>query len=156
MWKFPVRGRIRAAAAILHQNHSSVWSEPHLWPTPQLTAMLDLNPLSHTGTPPPFILYVHRGLEKAVWKLSVLLSFCPFPARPKVPDGTSRRGSGLPQARNCPCRLGSPNSVLDFFVLFSLCLFLASLLCCGEIPRVYFSSTRQDDLCIISELPFLN
>ena len=34
-----------AAAAGLHQSYSTVGSEPHLQPTPQLTATLILNPL---------------------------------------------------------------------------------------------------------------
>ena len=39
------RGPIRAAAASLRHNHTNARSEPHLWPTPQLTAMPD--PLTH-------------------------------------------------------------------------------------------------------------
>ena len=35
------RGRIRAVAAGLHHSHSNTGSEPHLRPTPQLTATLD-------------------------------------------------------------------------------------------------------------------
>ena len=35
------RGPTRAVAAGLHQCHSNVGSEPHLWPTPQLMAMPD-------------------------------------------------------------------------------------------------------------------
>ena len=35
------RGRIRATAASLHHSHSNVGSEPHLQPTPQLSATLD-------------------------------------------------------------------------------------------------------------------
>ena len=35
------RGPIRAAAAGLYQSHSNLGSKPPLWPTPQLTAMLD-------------------------------------------------------------------------------------------------------------------
>ena len=35
------RGLIRAIAAKLRQSHSDTGSEPHLRPTPQLTAMLD-------------------------------------------------------------------------------------------------------------------
>ena len=35
------RGRTGAAAAGLHYSHSDVESEPHLQPTPQLTATLD-------------------------------------------------------------------------------------------------------------------
>ena len=35
------RGRIGAIAASLGQSHSNTGSEPHLQPTPQLTAMLD-------------------------------------------------------------------------------------------------------------------
>ena len=35
------RGRIRAAAIGLHHSHSNSRSEPHLQPTPQLTATLD-------------------------------------------------------------------------------------------------------------------
>ena len=35
------RGQIRATAAGLCQSHSYAGSEPHLQPTPQLTAMLD-------------------------------------------------------------------------------------------------------------------
>ena len=35
------RGRIRVTAAGLCQSHSNTGSEPHLRPTPQLTAMLD-------------------------------------------------------------------------------------------------------------------
>ena len=35
------RGRIGAAAAGLHHSHSNTRSEPHLWLTPQLTAMRD-------------------------------------------------------------------------------------------------------------------
>ena len=36
---------IRATAAGLHPSHSNAGSEPRLPPTPQLMAMLDLNPL---------------------------------------------------------------------------------------------------------------
>ena len=35
------RGLIGAVAASLHQSHSNVGSEPHLRPTPQLTATPD-------------------------------------------------------------------------------------------------------------------
>ena len=35
------RGLIRAVATGLHQSHSNAGSEPHLRPTPQLTATLD-------------------------------------------------------------------------------------------------------------------
>ena len=35
------RGPIGAIAAGLHHSHSNTGSEPHLQPTPQLTAMLD-------------------------------------------------------------------------------------------------------------------
>ena len=35
------RGRIGAVAVGLHHIHSKARSEPHLQPTPQLTAMLD-------------------------------------------------------------------------------------------------------------------
>ena len=35
------RGSIGAAATGLCQSHSNLGSEPHLWPTPQLTAMPD-------------------------------------------------------------------------------------------------------------------
>ena len=35
------RGLIRATSASLHYNHSNTGSEPHLQPTPQLTAMPD-------------------------------------------------------------------------------------------------------------------
>ena len=35
------RGLFRATAASLHPSHSNARSEPCLWPTPQLTAMLD-------------------------------------------------------------------------------------------------------------------
>ena len=35
------RGLIAAVAASLHQSHSSIGSQPHLQPTPQLTATLD-------------------------------------------------------------------------------------------------------------------
>ena len=37
-------GAIRATAAGLHQSHSNAGSEPHLRPTPQLTAKLDPYP----------------------------------------------------------------------------------------------------------------
>ena len=43
------RGRIGAAAAGLHHNHSNSRPEPHLQPTPQLTAMPD--PLTHWVRP---------------------------------------------------------------------------------------------------------
>ena len=46
-------GELRAAAAGLHHSHSHTGSKPHLWPTPELTAMLD--PLTHwagSGTEP--------------------------------------------------------------------------------------------------------
>ena len=39
------RGRIGAVASGLHLSHSNVGSEPHLGPTPQLTAMPDPNRL---------------------------------------------------------------------------------------------------------------
>ena len=35
------RGLIRAVATSWRHSHSNAWSEPRLWPTPQLTAMLD-------------------------------------------------------------------------------------------------------------------
>ena len=38
------RGLIRAVDASLHQSHSSVGSEPHLWVTPQFTATPDPQP----------------------------------------------------------------------------------------------------------------
>ena len=38
------RGRIGAAATGLRQSHSNSGSEPHLQPTPQLTAMPDPQP----------------------------------------------------------------------------------------------------------------
>ena len=41
-WKFP--GRIGATAAGLHHSHSNTGSEPHLQPTPQLTAVPDPRP----------------------------------------------------------------------------------------------------------------
>ena len=41
IWRFPGSGLIRAVAAGLHHSHSNVGSEPHLRPTPLLTAMLD-------------------------------------------------------------------------------------------------------------------
>ena len=40
------RGGIGAAAVGLHHSHSNAGSNPCLWPTPQFTAMLDLNPVS--------------------------------------------------------------------------------------------------------------
>ena len=40
------RGRFRTAVASLHHSLSNTRSEPRLRPTPQLTATLDLNPLS--------------------------------------------------------------------------------------------------------------
>ena len=46
IWRFSgTRGWIRAAAACPHHSHSNARSEPCFWPTPQLTAMLILNPL---------------------------------------------------------------------------------------------------------------
>ena len=39
---FPARGPIGATAADLRHSHSNARSKPHLWPTPQLTATLDL------------------------------------------------------------------------------------------------------------------
>ena len=41
-----VRGQIGAAAVSLRHRHSNTGSEPHLRPTPQLTALPDPNPLS--------------------------------------------------------------------------------------------------------------
>ena len=41
-----VRGRIGTAAAGLHYSHGNARSEPHLWPTPQLTEMPHPNALS--------------------------------------------------------------------------------------------------------------
>ena len=38
------RSRIRAVTAGLHHSHSNAGSEPHLQPTPQLTATLDRQP----------------------------------------------------------------------------------------------------------------
>ena len=38
------RGRIRAVAPGLRQSHSNTGTEPHLQPTPQLTAMPDPQP----------------------------------------------------------------------------------------------------------------
>ena len=38
---FQARGQIRAAAASLHHSHSNARSEPHLRPTPPLTATPD-------------------------------------------------------------------------------------------------------------------
>ena len=52
---FQARGWIRAAAASLHPNHRNARSEPHLRPTPWLTAMLDPSPTEwgHGSTPQP-------------------------------------------------------------------------------------------------------
>ena len=36
---YQARGRIETVAAGLCHSHSNARSEPHLWPTPQLTAM---------------------------------------------------------------------------------------------------------------------
>ena len=41
---FQARGQIGAVAAGLHHSHSNERSESPLWPTPQLTAMLDPQP----------------------------------------------------------------------------------------------------------------
>ena len=38
---FQARGPTGAAAKGLRHSHSNAGSEPRLWPTPQLTAMLD-------------------------------------------------------------------------------------------------------------------
>ena len=38
------RGLIEKVATGPHQSHSNARSEPSHWPTPQLTAMLDINP----------------------------------------------------------------------------------------------------------------
>ena len=38
------RGPVGAVAASLHHSHSNTGSEPHLWPTPQLTATPDPQP----------------------------------------------------------------------------------------------------------------
>ena len=38
------RGQIEVVATGLHLSHSNSRSEPYLWPTPQLTAMLDPQP----------------------------------------------------------------------------------------------------------------
>ena len=40
------RGRVRAVAASLCQSHGNAKSEPRLWPTPQLTAMPGIEPVS--------------------------------------------------------------------------------------------------------------
>ena len=44
IWRSLARGLIGAGAASLHHNHSNAGSEPCLQPTPQLLAMLDLQP----------------------------------------------------------------------------------------------------------------
>ena len=41
IWQSPGRGWIAATTTGLCHSHSSVGSEPYLWPTPQLKAMLD-------------------------------------------------------------------------------------------------------------------
>ena len=43
------RGRIGAVATDLHQRHSNAGSDQRLQSTPQLTAALDVNPLSKAG-----------------------------------------------------------------------------------------------------------
>ena len=53
------RGWIGAAATGLHHSHRNIGSKPHLWPTPQLTAMP--GPLTH---------WVSPGIEPtSSWKL---------------------------------------------------------------------------------------
>jgi len=47
------RGRIGAVATGLHQSHSNAGSEPHLQPTPQLTAALDRHPTEQGQGPNP-------------------------------------------------------------------------------------------------------
>ena len=51
----PARGGTGAAASSLHHSHSNVGSEPHLQPTPQLTATLDPQPTEqgHESNPQP-------------------------------------------------------------------------------------------------------
>ena len=41
IWKFRARGLIRTVFTGLHHSPSNARSEPHLWPIPQITAMLD-------------------------------------------------------------------------------------------------------------------
>ena len=51
---FQARGLIGAVAASLHQSHSNSGSEPHLRPTPQVTATLDPSPTEQgQGSNPP-------------------------------------------------------------------------------------------------------
>lgn len=87
----------------------------------------------------PILLYVHKRPAQSVHKLLIFLSFHPFPARPIVPDGSSRGGGGLPQASNCPCPFGSPNAVMESSDFFSLCPLPDSSLSCGAVFQGFIS-----------------
>ena len=89
------RGQIRATAAGLHHSHSYAGSEPHLPPTPQLTARPDPQPtergqgrnpsprgyrsgvllLSHSGTPKDFFFFFFLTKTWFVQAISLLGNF---------------------------------------------------------------------------------
>ena len=74
---FQARGRIRAAAAGHSHSHSQARSEPHLWPMPQLAAMLILNPLSKARDWTHIHMDTNRVLNSLSYKknFSLLFSF---------------------------------------------------------------------------------
>ena len=68
------RSQIGAPASSLHHRHSSVGSEPRLWPTPQLTAMpVPLTHWARSGIEPESSWILVRFVSAAPqWKLPVL------------------------------------------------------------------------------------
>ena len=113
-----VRGRIGAATTGLCHNHSNARSEPSLWPTPQLTAVLVLSPLSKandrtcilmdaiwvrlcwatTGTPHILYLLFYRSLITLHIELFLFKWWCGFClciGQTPMWSGNSPRISGL-------------------------------------------------------------
>ena len=72
------RGQIGAAAANLHHSHSNVESEPHLQPTPQLTAMPDPPPTKPGIEPGSSWILVGFVTTEPQWEL--LFGFFKFPS----------------------------------------------------------------------------
>ena len=68
------RGRIRATASSLHHSHSNAGSEPCLWSTPQLKAILDPTHWARPGVEPTSSWILVRFVSVVPWW--ELLIFC--------------------------------------------------------------------------------
>ena len=70
------RSQIGAAAASVHHSHGNTGSERHLWTTPQLAAMLDLQPTEQGqgSNPHPYGDYIRFSTLEPQWELHIYVN----------------------------------------------------------------------------------